>query len=406
MDAFRKEIIELIDVCRSDRHFLLLSNSLRPWREYVIDFGVGEAPLQLMDILFKHYAEYFHKQWGSVRINTQVTPLELAQWLCVKASSVGAEKSFGFFESLIENPQVPLYVVSLVDRIEVKETLHFDDKTYLCNFLGLPPSIQFQANRMWDQDRRACSAEQPVFIVTELTDTILGDNDLNMSSGSVAPYSLETLRHIELNCFLSLFSNRTGSRVHRQCYVYGDDVPCSGVMNLFHGAYSFVNLSNWCGELSVDSADQIRQLYKKFMSLSKSVQNSLKVSLHRKSKALSSYVSVDAAIDLGICAESVLTPKDSSEQLALQVRVLGSKLATDDPVLRAEYYHYLKAFYGIRSSAVHNGEVKNTYTVKYLGKEETHKIIMKTSEILSACLIKVIEQGGLDDEQKEKLLYS
>jgi len=85
---------------------------------------------------------------------------------------------------------------------------------------------------------------------------------------------------------------------------------------------------------------------------------------------------------------------------------LGSKLATDDPVLRAEYYHYLKAFYGIRSSAVHNGEVKNTYTVKYLGKEETHKIIMKTSEILSACLIKVIEQGGLDDEQKEKLLYS
>lgn len=30
---------------------------------------------------------------------------------------------------------------------------------------------------------------------------------------------------------------------------------------------------------------------------------------------------------------------------------------------------------------------------------------MKTSEILSACLFKVIELGG-DDEQKENLLYS
>ncbi|MBE0378322.1 hypothetical protein PPRY_a0986 [Pseudoalteromonas prydzensis ACAM 620] len=47
---------------------------------------------------------------------------------------------------------------------------------------------------------------------------------------------------------------------------------------------------------------------------------------------------------------------------------------------------------------MHNGEVKNSYTVKYLGKVETHAILMKTSEILSACLIKVIEQGGLDDE--------
>jgi len=324
----------------------------------------------------------------------------------VKACSVGAENSFGFFESLIEKPQVPLYVVSLVDRLEVTQTYHFDDNTYLCNFFGLPPSIQIQINRVWDQDRRACSAEAPVFIVTERTDNIFGDNDLNMSSSSSVPYSLETLRHIDLNPFLSLFSNKTGSKIHRQFYLYGDEVPCSSLIGVIYGAYSGESYSTRCGELCVDSADHIRQVYEKYMSLSKPVQNTIKVSLRRKSKAMASPFSVDAAIDLGICAESVLTPKDSSEQLALQVRVLGSKLATDDPVLRAEYYHYLKAFYGIRSSAVHNGEVKNSYTVKYLGKVETHTIIMKTSEILSACLIKVIEQGGLDDEQKEKLLYS
>ena len=152
--------------------------------------------------------------------------------------------------------------------------------------------------------------------------------------------------------------------------------------------------------------NDIQDIYKKYNSLSKPIRNSIGVSLQRKSEALSRGSIIDAVIDLGICAESILTLQGSSEQSALQVMVLGSKLATDEPNLRAEYYHYLKAFYGIRSSAVHNGEVRNSYTVKYLGKVETDVIIMKISEILSACLIKVIEQGGLDDEQKEKLLYS
>ena len=111
---------------------------------------------------------------------------------------------------------------------------------------------------------------------------------------------------------------------------------------------------------------------------------------------------VDRAVDLGMCAESILTQSESSEQLSLQVRLLGAKLSSDDYKEREENYNYLKAFYNIRSSAVHNAKVKDVVKVRNVGKEvPSRDVLDKASRILSSSILKVIDLGGLNDFEKE-----
>lgn len=113
---------------------------------------------------------------------------------------------------------------------------------------------------------------------------------------------------------------------------------------------------------------------------------------------------VNAAIDFGMCAESILTKSQSSEQLSLQVRLLGARLSSDDYEERISHYNYLKAFYCIRSEAVHNAKTKGSYKVKGVGKPETERILNETSQILSSCILAIINLGGMDDIDKELFL--
>src|SRR5690606_38614860 len=98
------------------------------------------------------------------------------------------------------------------------------------------------------------------------------------------------------------------------------------------------------------------------------------------------------------------TSPKTRDQLSLQIRVLGAKLASSDPEKRAEVFSKLKCIYGIRSEAVHNGSVEKSYKIKGMGDKSTSSILDEGISILGDCLKEIIKRGGLSQEDTEKLL--
>ncbi|MDE1336447.1 HEPN domain-containing protein [Vibrio aestuarianus] len=85
----------------------------------------------------------------------------------------------------------------------------------------------------------------------------------------------------------------------------------------------------------------------------------LDISLARRSQAMNTWNDTNKAIDLGIALESILTKPDTNGELTLQIKIIGSKLASHDLEKRKEISSILNAAYSIRSSAVHDGILKD-----------------------------------------------
>ena len=72
----------------------------------------------------------------------------------------------------------------------------------------------------------------------------------------------------------------------------------------------------------------------------------------------------------------------------------------------SEISSLLNATYSIRSSAVHDGILKDSYKVNGRGKLRPSIIMDETFPILRDCLVKIIEKNGLTKDDYEELFFS
>jgi len=153
-------------------------------------------------------------------------------------------------------------------------------------------------------------------------------------------------------------------------------------------------------------AEQITNLFGKYLSMNEKIRLPLDISLARLCQAMNTWNDTNKAIDLGIAIESILTKPDTNGELALQIKIIGSKLASDDLEKRKEISSLLNAAYSIRSSAVHDGILKDSYKVNGRGKLRPSIIMDETFPILRDCLVKIIEKNGLTKDDYEELFFS
>ena len=186
--------------------------------------------------------------------------------------------------------------------------------------------------------------------------------------------------------------------------MFEESTPCSGFIDSNETTFLQVERPFYSETLQLIDKNCLQILLEKFERLPEATQGSIELAIKRKTSAMNVNDTVDAAIDLGMCAESILTKSESSEQLSLQVRLLGSRLASDVYEERVRNYNQLKAFYSIRSDAVHNAKIKDEYKVRDIGKIEPKRILNETSKILSLCILEIIELGGISDLDKELIL--
>lgn len=405
MEESHKDLIKLIDDCRFDNHFESLARPMFSWRDWVIKKGLSEKPITLMDTLQESYSEVFERQWGTPNSRKLVSPFDLARWLCRKANDVGSQKSLQLFLDFIEKPTVSLYVISLVEGVIPDETYYFDKNTYLCKFEGLPEGVHERMNHYWYSESRDFHGAQPAYIVTKLERNVFDFSDGKGTESGKENQLFDIRRcHFVKSYFLSLFTKKSAACIKKEWCIFEESTPCSGFIDSNETSFLQVVRPIYSETLQLSDKRCLQILFQKFKELPKTYQGAIELALKRKTSAMNVNDTVNAAIDFGMCAESILTKSESSEQLSLQVRLLGARLSSDVYEERVSHYNYLKAFYGIRSEAVHNAKIKDSYKVRDKGSVKSKRILDETSQILSRCILTIIELGGMSDLDKEMVL--
>ncbi|MBE0378323.1 HEPN domain-containing protein [Pseudoalteromonas prydzensis] len=403
MEAYQKDIVSLIDVCRKDEDFLKMVSPLIEWRSMVVSYGVAKKPLKLMDTLLARYPELLNRLWGTSTSSTTISPFDVAKWLCIKANDVGAQQAFQYFLDFTANHTAPLHLISLVEGVYPGQTYYFDNDTYICGFDALPVGVKYRMNADWYDISRDYPGARPAFIVTTVKQNVLNeheDDDVDCDEGRALDEILNS--HTLKTNFLSLFTKECGAVITRNRMLFDDTVPCSGFIdaNILSTLQLLRPLHN--EDVYFDEKDTLMKVFGHYSALNANTKGAVELALKRKTSSMNAHDLVDRAVDLGMCAESILTQSESTDQLSLQVRLLGAKLSSDGYKEREENYNYLKAFYKIRSSAVHNAKVRDVVKVRDVGTEvPSRDVLDKASHILSSCILKVIDLGGLNDFEKE-----
>lgn len=324
MDAPHKDLIKLIDLCRFDEHFKSLVRPMFSWRDWVVEHGLPEQTLRLLDTLQNDYSEVFERHWGTPNSYCLVSPFDLARWLCSKASEIGAENALQLFLDFIKNPTAPLYVISLIEGVIPAQTYCFDENTNLCSFEGLPEGVKERINFYWQRECKDFHGEKPAFIVTKIARNVFDCRD-EREAASVEGNQLFSItqNHFLMSYFLSLYTKTFAACIIKEWCFFDETTPCSGLIDNNETSFLQVVRPFYSETLQLSDRDSMQTLIKKFSQLKPAYQNSIELALKRKTSAMNAHDNVDSAIDLGMCAESILTKSESSEQLSLQVRLLG-----------------------------------------------------------------------------------
>jgi hypothetical protein len=114
--------------------------------------------------------------------------------------------------------------------------------------------------------------------------------------------------------------------------------------------------SQWPSE----AAGQARELYERFLQLSQSDKDLMRLRMQRLNSAMRRRNPVDAAIDLGITLESLFLD-DAEGELSFRLRLRAARLLRQDYDDRVHVYNLVNDLYAVRSAAVHRGRLPTTY---------------------------------------------
>ncbi len=110
--------------------------------------------------------------------------------------------------------------------------------------------------------------------------------------------------------------------------------------------------------LGDDALADLRTLLGQWEHVSHDARVAFSVPLTRLSLAGRRYGYVDMAIELGIAMESLLLEDDDKAELSFRLAVHAAWLLGKDRDERREFFKIFRFLYGLRSSAVHRGELR------------------------------------------------
>jgi len=378
------------------------------WRNYAKAFGASRNSIKLANLIEEEYPRLSSSTFRAGGHGEKINALYLAKWLVLAASTVGAELAYSSLLELESSSDVVIYNLSLISGVDFKGKAELIDGIYFCDFENLPNTIRENVNNKLMKLSSSLSSSGRVHppytflcqpMESKLLSNDLSDSNINTIQGYVNNEFLITN-------FLSLFASNHAPCVELRWCLLEDTTPLSGIIDTHSTQYLEVikpkHYDSWNG---ID-AEQITHLFEKYLSMNEKLRLPLDISLACRSQAMNTWNYTNKAIDLGIALESILTKPDTNGELTLQIKIIGSKLASYDLEKRKEISSLLNAAYSIRSSAVHDGILKDSYKVNGRGKLRPSIIMGETFPILRDCLVKIIEKNGLTKDDYEELFFS
>jgi hypothetical protein len=400
------DIDKIVSAIQNVINDVTLKNLTPTWSDdsisYASRMGASKQSVDLMRLLASVHPKLSNAfiQFGDSA--GEINPAILAKWLAQRAEVIGAKEAYCAVQSLEANDGVVAYNVTLIRGLDFSGCIDFGEKIQLTDYSNLPDSIKQNIANKIDSSRSDFNPPYTYLFQPFCSNLLKIDNgnDVMTITNKRAYIEYELL----IVNFLSLFSVRYAPTVDRHWCVLEDGTPMSGILDNRCRTYAEIIppsiVESWQGI----NSNEVKELFNQYINIPEKLRLPLDISLSRRVKAMNTWNKINKAIDLGIALESVLTSPKTRDQLSLQIRLLGAKLASSEPDKRVKVYSTLKAVYNIRSSAVHNGMVDNTYKVSGEGPKSSSDILNDGIAILGECLEEIIRRGGLSAEDTDRLM--
>lgn len=378
------------------------------WRNYAKKYGASRNSIKLANLIEEEHPRLSSSTFRVGGYGEKINAMYLAKWLVLQASEVGAELAYSSLLELESSSDVVIYNISLISGVDFKGKAELIDGIYFCDFGNLPNTVRENINNKLIKLSSSISfsgkIHPPYTFLCQPMKSILLSNDL--SDANIKTMKGYVNKEFLITNFLSLFASNFAPCVELRWCILEDTTPLSGIIDIHSTQYLEVIKPTHYDSWNDIDAEQITNLFGKYLSMNEKIRLPLDISLARLCQAMNTWNDTNKAIDLGIAIESILTKPDTNGELALQIKIIGSKLASDDLEKRKEISSLLNAAYSIRSSAVHDGILKDSYKVNGRGKLRPSIIMDETFPILRDCLVKIIEKNGLTKDDYEELFFS
>ena len=377
------------------------------WSKYAKSLGASSHSIKLAELIEKEHPKLSSSDFSVCGGSEKIHAMYLAKWLVIRASLVGAEKAYSSLLSLETSSEYTAYNLTLISGIDFSGKFELVDGIFFCDARNLPDEIIRNVDSKFEQLSRRNSFGRSIhppytFLFQPIKIDLLSNDSKDDRKNIINYIDNESL----ITNFLSLFSNDHAPCVEIRWCILEDSTPLSGIIDTGFTHYiDVIKPKHFAQWTDIDTA-YVRDLFLKYKSIEERLRLPLDISLVRRCQAMNTWNNVNKAIDLGIALESILTKPSTNGELTLQIRIIGSKLVCSDISRRKEVSSLLSALYSIRSSAVHEGVLKDTYSVHGRGKLSPNVILDEGFPILRDCLVKIIECGGLTKEDYEDLFFS
>lgn len=396
----KNSIIAAINSSKNDQNLIQMRPiQVEDWQHWITHYQFSNESINLMKLLERHHPKISIARLQIGASGGVVNPITLAKWLVIAANRFGAEKAYESLLALETTSTVPIYVVTLISGMNFSGSIEFESGVKLVGGNQLPSEIQHNVCGKL----AGCHTDiagPATFLYMRFESDIADQNEHESTFSKISDYV--ELESSFIN-FLSLFAMSHAPSINRRWCLLPDSVPLSGIYDTNTQSYIEVRHPKMYEEWDKVDANEVRRLYTKYKDIPIQKRQPIDISLWRRSQAMNSWNNINKAIDLGIALESVLTTS-STDQLALQVRVLGAKLAENDFAQRQVIFSKLKVIYTIRSNAVHKGKIEQSYKIPNQGSVSVDQILSEGIVIMATCLKKIIERNGMSSDELELLL--
>lgn len=369
------------------------------WLEFVPMLGLSPESIRFIKLVEELHPNLSHGGFQVGGSGRRINPVELSKWLVRRAHQVGLERAYAELQDLEQNSEVNIFNVTLINGLDFKGVINFNNDIKLSSYDLLPDSIKSNVGQKVDSF--IPNVHPPYTYLyqsykADLISSCFGD-DMHLALREYIKYE-----QLIVN-YLSLYVSHNAPCVDKRWSLLEDHIPMAGLIDNSYGSYLEIIPPKICEDWSGIDTEEISAMYMKYIGIPEKMRLPLDISLWRRTQAINTWNNVNKAIDLGIALESILTVPDTREQLSLQVRVLGSKLVSSQQEKRRKAFSYLKTVYSIRSSAVHNGKVEQSYKVSGEGKINISAVLDEGITIHRDCMKEIIRRGGLSNQDIENI---
>jgi Apea-like HEPN len=323
-------------------------------------------------------------------LNTHIDFQFLLGWMLSRAQNVGASRTVDGIQRYLE-----------AEHIEVVETLAFTGATFdrrmkVTDFVLRPWANLTQTDTTWSIQVKALNGRPMPDAVVTRRHTIQARHLRPWDQPVAQPIrSIEPARNV-----LRSITAERGTGIRMTDYWFEPPAWAPWIVERSSFGLDTSRLS-FPEHVEQRLGPKISRTARRLLALDEATAARFHVPLDRlNASLLKGFVAVDAAIDLGIALESLFSPSKQENGIGAGIRSRAARFLGGTIKQRTEVANLVRDIYGLRSLAVHSGQIGGPNCPKKWRSESAVISSLKEGQkLVGRALVEMLDRGEPDWEE-------